>query len=80
MSKKNGPTPFLTNLVGHVQKKVENPWFRLCPVFPLLRFVDQSLFLYYTISLLFEHHMHTCLVSHRRNYDEQKAVILSGVA
>ena len=28
MSKKNGPTTFLTNLVGHEQKKVENPWFR----------------------------------------------------
>jgi len=26
MSKKNRPTPFLTNLVGHEQKKVENPW------------------------------------------------------
>jgi len=28
MSKKNGPTSFLTNLVGHEQKKVENPWTR----------------------------------------------------
>jgi len=26
MSKKNGPTPVLTNLVGHEQKKVENSW------------------------------------------------------
>jgi len=25
----NGPTLFLTNLVGHEQKKVENPWFRV---------------------------------------------------
>jgi len=25
----NGPTPFLTNLVGHEQKKVENPWTSL---------------------------------------------------
>jgi len=24
----NGPTPFLTNLVGHEQKKVGTPWLR----------------------------------------------------
>jgi len=35
MSKKNGPTPFLTNLVGYEQKKVENP----CPNLSILHVI-----------------------------------------
>jgi len=35
--KVNGPTPFLTNLVGHEQKKVENPWFRRLILLPILK-------------------------------------------
>jgi len=39
----NGPTPFLTNLVGHEQKKVENPWSRLWSL--LANFSARALFL-----------------------------------
>ena len=40
-------------------------------VFPWLRFVDQTLFAHYLSSL--QHHVH---IHHRRDYDEQKAVIV----
>jgi len=44
--------------------------YRLRSVFPWLRFVDQTLFSH---SVLFNM---TCTLRHRRDYDEQKAVVV----
>jgi len=44
-------------------------WYRWRPVFPWLRFFYQTLFTFYSL----QHHVH---IRHRRDYDEQKAVVV----
>ena len=43
-------------------------------VFPWLHFIEQTFFLHYLSS--FQHHVYTCLLHHRRDYDEQNAVVV----